>query len=84
MKILITGAAGLVGSHLARRLARDHDVLALKHGDLDITNREAVNRCVLDVHPSLLINCAVIQVDESEQNPTKAQAVNVEGLKISR
>jgi dTDP-4-dehydrorhamnose reductase len=27
----------------------------------------------------LIVNCAVIQVDESEQNPPKAQAVNVEG-----
>ena len=84
MKVLITGAAGLVGNHFSQRLACEHEVLTLKHADLDITDREAVNRCVLDVHPSLLINCAVIQVDESEQNPTKAQAVNVEGLKISR
>jgi dTDP-4-dehydrorhamnose reductase len=79
MKILVTGAAGLVGHHLARRLARDHDVLALKHSDLDITNRDAVNDSVSDVKPSLIINCSVVQVDESEQNPAKAQAVNVEG-----
>jgi dTDP-4-dehydrorhamnose reductase len=31
------------------------------------------------VKPSLIVNCAVIQVDESEQNPPKSQAVNVEG-----
>jgi dTDP-4-dehydrorhamnose reductase len=79
MKILVTGAAGLVGQHLARRLARDHDVLAFKRGELDITNRDAVNDCVSAVKPSLIVNCAVIQVDESEQNPAKAQAVNVEG-----
>lgn len=79
MKILVTGAAGLVGSHVSQRLARDHDVLALKHGDLDITDRDAVSHCVSDVKPSLIVNCAVIQVDESEQNPAKAQAVNVEG-----
>lgn len=79
MKILVTGAAGLVGSHLARRLARDHDVLALKRSDLDITDCDAVNRCVSAVKPSLIVNCAVIQVDESEENPPKAQAVNIEG-----
>jgi dTDP-4-dehydrorhamnose reductase len=33
----------------------------------------------LAVKPALIVNCAVIQVDESEQNPAKAQAVNVEG-----
>lgn len=79
MKILITGAAGLVGSHSTQRLARDHQVSALKHHDLDIADPQAVNRCVSDVKPSLIINCAVIQVDESEQNPRKAQAVNVDG-----
>jgi dTDP-4-dehydrorhamnose reductase len=64
VKILVTGAAGLVGRHLAHTLARDHD---------------AVHRYVSAVKPSLIVNCAVIQVDESEQNPPKAQAVNVEG-----
>jgi dTDP-4-dehydrorhamnose reductase len=79
VKILVTGAAGLVGRHLAHTLARDHDVLALQRSDLDISDRDAVNRYLLAVKPSLILNCAVIQVDESEQNPAKAQAVNVEG-----
>ncbi|MGH7887273.1 MAG: SDR family oxidoreductase, partial [Candidatus Binatia bacterium] len=79
MKVLITGAAGLVGSHLARRLADEHELAALKRGDLDITDRNAVRRCVTDAKPALIVNCAVIQVDESEQNPAKAQAVNVNG-----
>ena len=79
MKVLITGAAGLIGSHTARRLARDHEVLALKRADLDITDQSVVSRRVSEAEPSLIINCAVIQVDESEQNPAKAEAVNVEG-----
>jgi dTDP-4-dehydrorhamnose reductase len=79
VKILITGAAGLIGSHAAQRLARDHEVVALKHADLDITDRESVSRCVWDTKPALIINGAVIQVDESEQNLAKAHAVNVEG-----
>jgi dTDP-4-dehydrorhamnose reductase len=82
VKILVTGAAGLVGRHLAHTLARDHDVLALKRSDLDISDRDAVNRYVSAVKPSLIVNCAVIQVDESEQNPPKAQAVNVEGPRL--
>ncbi len=79
MKILITGVAGLIGGHLARRLALEHEVLALKHGDLDITDAIAVRHCVAQTKPAVIINCAVIQVDESEQNLTKAQAVNVDG-----
>jgi dTDP-4-dehydrorhamnose reductase len=79
VKVLITGAAGLVGSHMAQRLRRAHEVLALNHGELDITNRHAVERCVTDTKPALIVNCAVLQVDESEQNPVKAKAVNVDG-----
>src|SRR5688572_28434398 len=79
MKVLVTGAAGLVGSHLARRLANEHHVLALQHADLDITDQEAVRRTVIDAKPALIMNCAVLQVDESERDWAKAQAVNVDG-----
>ena len=79
MRILIAGAAGLVGSHIARRLARDHQVIALNHGALDIADRTAVMRRLTDDAPSLVINCAVVQVDDAERNPAKAGAVNAQG-----
>jgi dTDP-4-dehydrorhamnose reductase len=79
MKILVTGAAGLVGNHLATRLAREHEVLALKHGDLDITDQQAVHRCLANTKPDVILNCAVLQVDDCEKDPAKAQAVNAEG-----
>jgi dTDP-4-dehydrorhamnose reductase len=79
VKVLITGAAGLVGNHLAQGLERQHDVLALKHGDLDISDQSAVQQCVADAKPELIFNCAVTQVDESEQDLAKAQAVNAKG-----
>ena len=82
MKILIAGAAGLVGSHLARHLLSQHDVIALRHKALDITDERAVHQCVTDIGPQLIFNCAVIQVDEAEQNPTKANSVNTEGAKF--
>jgi len=79
MKVLITGAAGLIGSHAARRLSGEHQVVALKHPDLDISDRESVDCVISDAQPSLVINGVVIQVDESEQNSARAYAVNVEG-----
>jgi dTDP-4-dehydrorhamnose reductase len=82
MRVLITGAAGLVASHFARRLARDHEVLALRHSDLDISDGDAVTGTVARFRPDLLINGAVVQVDEAEDNRAKAQAVNEEGPRI--
>ncbi|MGH9902338.1 MAG: dTDP-4-dehydrorhamnose reductase, partial [Pyrinomonadaceae bacterium] len=79
VKIAITGAGGLVGSHLARRLARRHEVLALGHADLDITDRGAVFLRANSERPQLIINCAVIGVDECERDESAARAVNVEG-----
>ena len=42
-------------------------MLALTRKDLDITDQAAVRSCVAAERPSLLVNCAVIQVDEAEQ-----------------
>lgn len=81
MKIVITGAGGLVGGQLARRLGGGHEVLALVRADLDITDVEAVFRRVERERPGVLINCAVIGVDACERDEAAARAVNVEGPK---
>lgn len=79
MKIIITGAGGLVGSHLAQHLARDHEVQALKHRDLDITDWPAVRRSILVARPVLVINCVTVEVDDCERDPKLARRVHVEG-----
>ena len=81
MKVAITGAGGLVGSHLAESLGDQHEVLALGHAALDITDRDDVRRWAEIEHPDLIINCAVIGVDDCERNESAARAVNVEGPK---
>src|SRR2546423_5223448 len=78
MKIIITGAGGLVGGVLSRRFARSHEVLALRHADLDVTDGEAVRRRILSESPRLVVNCAVLGVDECEREPESARAINVE------
>ena len=77
MRVLITGAAGLVGSALAN--ACGEDAVALRHRDLDITDARAVEDTVQRVRPEVLFNCAVIGVDECETGPDLAERVNVIG-----
>jgi len=79
MKTIITGAGGLVGGALLRRLpASGRDVLAPRRADLDVTDGAAVERLVKAERPGLVVNCTVLGVDECERDPEAAHAVNVE------
>lgn len=79
MRILITGAGGFVGGAIAQYLSTKHSTFALNHPDLDVTNRAAVRQLIFEQRPNLIINCAVLGVDDCELNPARAQAVNVDG-----
>src|SRR5216110_2686049 len=79
MKIVIVGAAGLVGKEFARQFSNGHQVLALTHSDLDITDTPHVRTTILNESPALVINCAVLGVDACELDPSLAWAVNVVG-----
>lgn len=78
MRILITGAAGLVGQDLKRTLVAD-EVMALAHGQLDIADVSAVRTTVAKHQPDLIINCAVIGVDLCQERPDLARRINVDG-----
>jgi dTDP-4-dehydrorhamnose reductase len=75
MRVVVTGASGLVGRAVAKQFA----AIPLTHADLDITDRDAVRRKFAELRPELVINCAVIGVDECEDDPKLARAINVDG-----
>lgn len=80
MKLLVTGAGGMLGRDVvavARRLR--HDVVALTHDELDVTNPGAVERRIVRERPGAVINCAAwTDVDGAEENETEAELVNGE------
>jgi len=78
MKVVITGASGLVGGCLARRFGHEHEVLAPRRAELDVTDAGAVSRFIKGERPRLVVNCAVLGVDECERDPEAASAVNAE------
>ncbi len=80
MKVLVTGAGGLLGRAAVSLASREHDCIGLLRQDLDVTDWPAVREAVHRVDPDAVIHCAAYtDVDESERNPDLAFAVNVQG-----
>ena len=81
MRILITGARGLVGSALAEHCSAGGDtVLGYAHQALDITDGAAVETVVVNDRPDAIINCAAwTDVDGCESDSEKARQANALG-----
>ena len=81
MKILITGARGLVGRALSEYCAQQGDeVLRHDHESLDIADARAVESAIVSHLPDAVINCAAwTDVDGCERIPEKAERVNALG-----
>jgi dTDP-4-dehydrorhamnose reductase len=78
MRIVVTGAGGMLG-HDVVRAARyvNHDVTALGHGELDVTDGRRVRRTIARLAPDAVVNCAAwTDVDGAEEDPIGATGVN--------
>ncbi|MBF0308722.1 MAG: dTDP-4-dehydrorhamnose reductase [Magnetococcales bacterium] len=79
-KVLLTGASGQLGRALTVELSRESDILALSHGQLDITDYVAVRDCLRHHRPDWVINTAAwTDVDAAESDPRSALAANALG-----
>jgi dTDP-4-dehydrorhamnose reductase len=81
VKILVTGAGGMLGSDVVRAAEFvNHEVAGLTRSDLDITDRQAVTRALLEERPDAVVNCAAYtDVDGAEDALESAMDVNAEG-----
>jgi len=77
MRVLLTGAAGQVGSELARALDGRAEVVAHDRSTLDLADAKAVANAVRDAKPALILNAAAYTaVDKAESEEGTAAAVN--------
>ena len=88
MTVLITGACGLLGSHLMAALSGHYRVVGIDRnpwwGDeplevvqADLQEPRVLQRLVSMIAPRIVIHCAALaNVDACEQNPALAYAVN--------
>ena len=81
MKILVTGAAGMVGQALSQYCESAGDeVLTYDHRTLDIADGDLVKATILSTRPDAVINCAAwTDVDGCELDPTRAFAAHAAG-----
>ena len=80
MRVMVTGARGMLGSDLCEVLARDHTVAAVDVEDLDITQPAPTRAAVAAAAPELVVHCAAwTDVDGCERDPERAFRVNTTG-----
>lgn len=80
MKILITGAKGILGSTLVKKLSSKHQVFSFDIEEMDITDFKKVLDIITSAKPEITIHCAAFtNVDGCETDPEKAFLVNALG-----
>ncbi|HEY3347464.1 MAG TPA: dTDP-4-dehydrorhamnose reductase, partial [Nitrospirota bacterium] len=83
MKILVTGAAGMLGTDLTKRLVSGgHDVTGVDRAEFDILDELAVRDAVAGIRPEWVIHCAAFtSVDVCEKESETAFRVNADGAR---
>ena len=89
MKVLITGASGLLGSRIFETLSREYETIGTynnkkldKFHFLDITDKNSVEIFLIKTNPEIVIHCAaLVDTDRCEEDKGLASKVNVEGTK---
>ncbi|HEV2058525.1 MAG TPA: dTDP-4-dehydrorhamnose reductase [Solirubrobacteraceae bacterium] len=81
MKLLVTGAAGMLGRAVVERaIELGHDVHAAGRAELDVTDAHATQRVLREVGPAAVVHCAAYtDVDGAESHRSLAEAVNARG-----
>jgi dTDP-4-dehydrorhamnose reductase len=78
MRLLVTGAAGMLGHDVTAAAARaGHDAIPLSRRELDVTDAAAVRAAIAAARPDAVVNCAAwTDVDGAEAVEAAATALN--------
>lgn len=80
MKILITGANGMLAKEVKEKFSKGNEITNTDVADLDITNEEAVFNFINNLKPDYIINCAAFTaVDKAEECYDLAERINGDG-----
>lgn len=80
MKILITGANGMLAKEIKEKFAQGNELILTDVAELDITNQEMVMKFVEKEKPECIINCAAFTaVDKAEVAGEIVEKINADG-----
>ncbi len=80
MKILVTGANGMLAKEVKEKFEKGNEIIATDVSELDITDEKAVMDFVMKTKPEYIINCAAYTaVDKAEENYELADKINGDG-----
>lgn len=81
--VMVTGGRGQLAGAIVDEYTHDADVRAYGHGDLDISDFDAVMARVQADRPDLIINCAAYtNVDKAEEEPDVALNTNAFAVRV--
>ncbi len=79
----VTGAGGLIGSHVVRAAPAEWQAVPLTRENLDIADFDAVRARFVSEHPQLIIHCAAVaKVNDCEAQPQLAWRVNRDATRV--
>lgn len=85
MKALVTGVKGQLGHDVVNELQkRGHTAIGVDIAEMDITDKDSVNRVIGDAAPDTVVHCAAwtaVDAAEDEENIPKVMAVNADGTR---
>ena len=80
MKILITGANGMLAQEVKKQLKEGNELICTDVQDLDITNENQVMEYVSNLKPEYIVNCAAYTaVDKAEEAGEIVEKINADG-----
>lgn len=82
MKILITGAKGMLAKAVINQFKNNNELILTDVSELDITDENSTNEFITMTKPEYIINCAAYTaVDKAEEDIELAEKVNSVGPK---
>ena len=85
MRVLVTGVNGQLGYDVVNELkSRKHEAIGVDVAEMDVTDKNAVNRVIGEVRPDAVIHCAAwtaVDAAEEPSNYEKVMKINADGTK---